>query len=112
MVPTNLTKASSVEETGPVTVDDVLIAIQQKNVGRAKSNFEDVMNQKVNDALEAEKVRIASDVYQDGKQSENPPWEAGDNEVDAQHWEDEEKPLEDEVEDLVNDFEESPEETE
>ena len=37
---------AEVPETGPIGVDDVLQAIQQKNIGRAKSAFQDVMSQK------------------------------------------------------------------
>ena len=49
------------EET--VSVDDVLQAIQQKNVGRAKAMFQNVMSDKINSSLESEKVRIASQVF-------------------------------------------------
>ena len=52
-----------VPETGPIGVDDVLQAIQQKNIGRAKAAFQDVMSQKVNGALESEKVAIANQVF-------------------------------------------------
>jgi vacuolar-type H+-ATPase subunit I/STV1 len=64
-------------ETGPVSVDDVLQAIQQKNIGRAKAAFTDVMSQKVNDALENEKVKVASQIF-------NPPAEEEVPEVDAE----------------------------
>lgn len=53
----------NVPETGPVSVDDVLAAIQQQNVGRARAHFNDLMSNKVTDALNAEKVKIASHVY-------------------------------------------------
>ena len=54
---------SEVEETGQVTVDDVLQAIQQKNIGQARSHFNDLMSYKVSDALDNEKVRLASTIY-------------------------------------------------
>ncbi len=54
---------SEVEETGPVSVDDVLHAIQQKNLAQAKAHFTDIMGVKINDALENEKVRMANQVY-------------------------------------------------
>ena len=54
---------AEIPETGPISVDDVLAAIQQKNIGRAKVAFQDVMGQKVNDALEAEKVAVASQIF-------------------------------------------------
>ena len=53
----------NIPETGPVSVDDVLAAIQQQNVGRARAHFNDLMGNKVTDALNAEKVKIASHVY-------------------------------------------------
>ena len=92
---------AEVPETGPVSVDDVLQAIQQKNIGRAKAVFTDVMSQKVNDALENEKVKIASQVF-------NPPAEEEEKEVpevDAEledteevEQEEEDLSLEDEIE--------------
>ena len=61
---------SEVPEAGPVTVDDVLRAIQDKNLARAKAHFNDVMGYKVNDALESEKVRIANAVFNDAPEEE------------------------------------------
>ena len=54
---------SSAEKHNGVSVDDVLSAIQQKNIGQAKAHFSDLMGAKVNDALEAEKVRISNQVF-------------------------------------------------
>ena len=54
---------SEVPETGPVSVDDVLQAIQQKNIGQAKANFQDLMGDKITQALDAEKVKIANNVF-------------------------------------------------
>ena len=54
---------SEVPETGPVGVDDVLAAIQQKNIAQAKNHFNDLMGQKVTNALESEKIAIASQVF-------------------------------------------------
>ena len=54
---------SEVPETGSVSVDDVLQAIQQKNVGQARSHFNDLMGQKVTQTLDAEKVKIANNVF-------------------------------------------------
>ena len=60
----------NIPETGPVSVDDVLAAIQQQNVGRARAHFNDLMSNKVTDALNAEKVKIASHVYGDNFEDE------------------------------------------
>ena len=54
---------SEVPETGPVGVDEVLAAILQKNIAQAKQHFNDLMGQKVSNALEAEKIGIASKVF-------------------------------------------------
>ena len=54
---------SEVPETGSVSVDDVLQAIQQKNVGQARSHFNDLMGQKVTQTLDAEKIKIANNVF-------------------------------------------------
>jgi len=54
---------SSAEKHNGVSVDDVLSAIQQKNIGQARAHFSDLMGTKVNDALEAEKVKISNQVF-------------------------------------------------
>jgi len=54
---------SSSEKHNGVSVDDVLAAIQQKNIGQARAHFSDLMGTKVNDALEAEKVKISNQVF-------------------------------------------------
>ena len=64
---------SEVPETGPIGVDDVLAAIQQKNIGQAKAHFQDLMGQKVNNALEAEKIAIASQVFNPAEPQELAP---------------------------------------
>jgi hypothetical protein len=45
------------------SVDDVLAAIQQKNLAQAKGHFEDLMGAKINDALGAEKIKIADSIF-------------------------------------------------
>ena len=87
---------AEVPETGPIGVDDVLQAIQQKNIGRAKAAFGDVMSQKVNDALENEKVKIASQVFNNDPEEEEVE-EPEEVETDAE-LEDEEVDVEAELE--------------
>ena len=87
---------AEVPETGPIGVDDVLQAIQQKNIGRAKAAFGDVMSQKVNDALENEKVKIASQVFNNSPEEEEVE-EPEEVETDAE-LEDEEVDVEGEIE--------------
>ena len=88
---------AEIPETGPVSVDDVLQAIQQKNIGRAKAAFQDVMGQKVNGALEAEKVAVANQVF--NPQTDLAPTAAEIAALDAQESEEseEEQSLDDQV---------------
>jgi hypothetical protein len=62
----------NVPETGPISVDDVLAAIQQQNVGRARAMFDDVMQQKVTDRLDAEKVKIADTLFNNSVETPEP----------------------------------------
>ena len=52
------------------SVDDVLQAIQQKNIAVAKASFGDLMAQKVNDALENEKVAVANQIFNNAPEEE------------------------------------------
>ena len=93
---------AEIPETGPIGVDDVLAAIQQKNIGQAKAHFQDVMGQKVNDALEAEKVAIASQVFNPHIDVNEPAPNAAelvadDEEADDEEVAEEELDFEDEV---------------
>ena len=45
------------------TMDAMLDAIQQKNLALSRSHFDNLMQDKISDALEAEKVNIASTIY-------------------------------------------------
>lgn len=86
----------NVPETGEVSVDDVLAAIQQKNLGQARSHFEDLMGAKVSSALEAEKVNVASSIFnQAEEESEEVPEE--DDFSDLSDDEEEETSFEDDV---------------
>ena len=90
---------AEIPETGPISVDDVLSAIQQKNIGRAKAAFQDVMGQKVNDALEAEKVAVASQIFNPHVDRNEPAPTAAELAADDEAEETEEElSLEDEVE--------------
>ena len=83
------------------TVDDVLSAIQQKNIAVAKASFGDLMAQKVNDALENEKVAIANRVFNNAPEEDEVESE---EEVES---EGEEIDIESELEDIFD--EEDPE---
>ena len=90
---------SEAEEIGTVSVDDVLQAIQQKNVGRARAVFQDLMNDKVNSSLESEKVKIASQVF-------NTP-EVEEPEVEEPEVDEEEVDVESEVSDVFDEDDET-----
>ena len=91
-----------VPEAGPVSVDDVLQAIQAKNLARAKAHFNDVMGAKINDALESEKVKMANQVFNGAPEVEEP--EVEEEEVEETET-DEEATLEDEVEGIFDEEE-------
>ena len=74
----NIMSEAEVPETGAVSVDDVLKAIQNKNLAQARSHFDDVMGIKINDALENEKVRIANSVFNGAEEEPEEPEEVAD----------------------------------
>ena len=85
------------------SVDDVLAAIQQKNIAVAKASFGDLMAQKVNDALENEKVAIANQIFN------NAPEELESEEEEVEYEEevesDEDIDIESELEDIFDEEE-------
>jgi len=80
------------------SVDDVLAAIQQKNIAVAKASFGDLMAQKVNDALENEKVSIANQIFN------NAPEEV-ESEEEEEVESDEDIDIESELEDIFDEEE-------
>ena len=84
-------------------VETMLDAIRQKNLSQAKGHFENLINDKVNDSLEAEKIRIANVTYNGADENEEPEYE--------EPQEDEEIPTEEEEwEDITAEIEDSLEE--
>ena len=76
---------SSAEKYNGVSVDDVLAAIQQKNIGQARAHFSDLMGAKVNDALESEKVKISNQVFNgQAEEEELPEPEEAETEAEAE----------------------------
>ena len=57
-----------VAEVNPI--EELIDAIAQQNFNQAKSHFEDVLGDKMNDALEAEKLSVAQSIYNDAEESE------------------------------------------
>ena len=82
-------------------VETMIDAIQQKNLAQAKAHFEDIIGDKVNASLEAEKIRLANVVY-------NGSTEEADEVEDEVEMEMDEVPSEDaEWEDITAEIEDS-----
>ena len=84
-------------------VETMLDAIHQKNLSQAKGHFENLINDKVNDSLEAEKIRIANVTYNGADENEEPEYEepqAEEEEIptDEEEWEDITAEIEDSLE--------------
>ena len=75
---------AEVPESGPVSVDDVLKAIQDKNLARAKAHFNDVMGAKINDAMEQEKIRLANAVFNGATEEEEEVEEPEEDDLDLE----------------------------
>jgi len=51
------------EEEQRSTMDSFLDAVSQQNLAQSRSHFDNLMANKINDALEAEKVAVATAIY-------------------------------------------------
>ena len=103
-----MSENSEIENETQSHMDDMLQAIQYKNLAQSRHHFDALMADKVSDALENEKVNIASQVYN------NPEVEEEESDFDdtvaaaekeAEEWDDIEA-------ELMSSFEESDEEEE
>ena len=54
---------NDIENETQSNMDDMLQAIQYKNLSQSRHHFDNLMQDKISDALEAEKVNIASHIY-------------------------------------------------
>jgi len=120
MSDTDNVKENEVEQVEPtqqeVNLGNFVDAIAASNFNQAKDLFDDMLNHKMTDAMEAEKVAVASNIFNGGEPSEeeveeydveyNVEAEADDSQTELE-FDDEE-----EVEDLDLDVEETEEETE
>lgn len=120
MSDTDNVKENEVEQVEPtqqeVNLGNFVDAIAASNFNQAKDLFDDMLNHKMTDAMEAEKVAVASKIFNGGEPSEeeveeydveyNVEAEADDSQTELE-FDDEE-----EVEDLNLDVEETEEETE
>ena len=89
------------------SMDAFLDAVQQQNLAQSRAHFDNLMGNKISDALEAEKVAVASAVY--GAQEEEEleqeldalEADAEEFENDIEYEEDIEQALEDENDETV-----------
>lgn len=51
-------------------IEELIDAIAGQNFNQAKTHFDDVLADKMHDALEAEKVSVAQDIYSDNEVDE------------------------------------------
>lgn len=87
--------ANDENETQASTIDAMLDSIRRANLAQSRAHFDNLMNDKVFAALDAEKVNIASSVYQTEEEPEV--------ELEAEEEEVEETEISDEeLEDLEN----------
>ena len=47
-------------------IDELIDALQQTNFNQAKNHFDNLMSDRVNNAIEAEKIAVASHIFNDG----------------------------------------------
>ena len=80
-------------------VETMLDAIHQKNLSQAKGHFENLINDKVFDSLEAEKIRIANITYNGADAEEDViPEEDEDISSEDSEWDDITAEIEDSLE--------------
>lgn len=72
-------------------IEEFISAIQQQNFNQAKSHFDSILDDKMNDALEQEKMNVASQIFNGGSE-----------EVDEEDFEDDDL-LEDEDDNWTED---------
>ncbi len=89
-------------EVDNTSVDDVLAAIQQKNLAQAKGHFEDLMGAKINDALGAEKIKIADSIFNQRAELEA---EEAEDEVEEEETEIDAENMESEIESMFDEDE-------
>ena len=92
------------------SMDAMLDAIQSKNLSQSRHHFDNLMQAKISDALEAEKINIASQIYNHQPEEEQAEMELDyDEYVDTQDDEvesGEEYDVEGELEDAFDESEE------
>ena len=79
-------------------IEELIDAIAGQNFNQAKTHFDDVLADKMHDALEAEKVSVAQDIYSDDEVDEiEVPLDQLEDELDEEEIEEDDDQVEQEV---------------
>ena len=76
--------SNDIENETQSHMDAMLQAIQYKNLSQSRTHFDNLMQDKISDALEAEKVNIASQVYNAQEEDEEFESDYDDSEHDVE----------------------------
>ena len=79
-------------------IDSFIDAIAQQNFNRAKEHFDDVLGDKMNDALEAERLSVADTIFNDAPEEPEMALDDADDAFDDDETEEVELEVVDEVE--------------
>lgn len=58
------------EEVNQGNIGDFVDAIAQQNFNRAKDHFDSIVGDKMNDAIEAERINVADDIFNDAPEEQ------------------------------------------
>lgn len=76
--------SNDIENETQSHMDAMLQAIQYKNLSQSRAHFDNLMQDKISDALEAEKINIASQVYNAQEEDEEFESDYDDSEHDVE----------------------------
>jgi len=94
---------NDIENETQSAMDQMLDAIQQQNLSQSRAHFDMLMQDKISDALEAEKVNVAASIYSQPQEDEDDL----DLDVDAELDDEYEEESDDIEQDVESAFEES-----
>ena len=97
-VENNEETAVEVEAPNVGNIDNFIDAIAQQNFNRAKEHFDNVLGDKMNDALEAERLSVADTIFNDAPEEPEMDLDDADNAFDDDETEEVELEVVDEVE--------------
>lgn len=72
---------TEVEVTNQGTIEDFVDAVAQQNFNRAKDHFDSIVGDKMNDAIEAERINVADSIFNDAPEEEQLELDLDDEEV-------------------------------